>query len=151
MKLRPATPADAEPLAALHAAAFDAPWSAAAIAEVLSGPGAFGLVAADDAPLGMILARAIAGEAEILTVAVAPAARRRGLGRVLVDAARGLADQAGADSMFLEVAVDNAPAIALYEAAGFAAVGRRPGYYDRGAAGRIDALILRLDLNSATA
>jgi ribosomal-protein-alanine N-acetyltransferase len=68
-----------------------------------------------------------------------------------VDAARGRADQAGADSMFLEVAVDNAPAIALYEAAGFAAVGRRPGYYDRGAAGRVDALILRLDLNSATA
>jgi len=150
MKLIPATPADADALAALHAAAFEAPWSAAAIAQVLSGPGAFGLLASDGAPLGMILARAIAGEAEILTIAVAPAARRRGLGRILVDAARALAVQAGAETLFLEVAVDNAAAIALYTAAGFVSAGRRPGYYDRGDAGRIDALILRLDLNIAS-
>jgi ribosomal-protein-alanine N-acetyltransferase len=148
MKLRPATPQDAEILAALHAKAFDPPWNAPAIANVLSGPGAFGLIAEDDAPAGMILARAIAGEAEILTIAVAPGARRSGLGRALVEAVCGLAGQSGAQTLFLEVAVDNAAAIGLYTAAGFTAAGRRRGYYDRGTEGRIDALILRLGLNS---
>jgi ribosomal-protein-alanine N-acetyltransferase len=51
----------------------------------------------------------------------------------------------------LEVGRDNPAAIALYEGLGFARVGVRRAYYDRGAAGRADALVMRLDLNSSTA
>jgi ribosomal-protein-alanine N-acetyltransferase len=151
MKLEPATLADADALARLHALAFDAPWSAREITAVLEGPGAFGFMARGDAPAGMILARAVAGEAEILTLAVDPAARRGGIGRALVTAACGAAAQAGAEAMFLEVAADNTAAISLYLDAGFAAAGLRRGYYDRGGQERMDALVLRLDLNSASA
>ena len=50
--------------------------------------------------------------------------------------------------MFLEVAEDNIAALALYHRAGFAAVGRRRGYYHRAGAAPVDAQVLRLDLNS---
>ena len=57
---------------------------------------------------------------------------------------------AGADVMFLEVAHDNLPALGLYEAAGFERAGLRRGYYDRGAAGSADAVVMRLDLGRET-
>jgi ribosomal-protein-alanine N-acetyltransferase len=99
--------------------------------------------------IGFILARTLAGEAEILTLAVAPLARRRGLAKRLVEAAIVQSLAAGADSLFLEVAADNAPAIALYVGAGFETVGRRRGYYaSPGGGAAQDALVMRLTLNS---
>lgn len=147
MKLRGAWGHEAGDLARVHAAAFANGWSADDIAQLLDGPGGFALVVEDgEAPVAFILCRAIAGEAEILTLAVDPRARRRGLGRALVEASTGAARMAGADAMFLEVAHDNAPAIGLYESAGFARAGVRRGYYDRGPQGRADAVVMRLDL-----
>ncbi len=150
MKLRGAWGHEAPVLAQVHAAAFDHAWSAAEIAQLLDGPGGFALLVETDAPLAFILCRAVAGEAEILTLAVDPAARRRGLARALVEAAAGAARMAGADVMFLEVAHDNLPALGLYEAAGFERAGLRRGYYDRGAAGSADAVVMRLDLGRET-
>ena len=146
MKLRGAWGHEADILAQVHASAFDNAWSGPEIAQMLDGPGGFALVVEDETPLAFILCRAIAGEAEILTLAVAPPARRRGLARALVDAAAGAARMAGAQALFLEVADDNAPAIGLYEAAGFSRAGLRRGYYHRGPAGAADALVMRLDL-----
>ena len=97
---------------------------------------------------GFILCRAAAGEAEILTLAVDPAARRGGHGRALVDLAMKVAALAGAESAFLEVAEDNTAAQALYIAAGFGLAGRRPRYYRRPDR-EIDALVMRRDLNSS--
>jgi ribosomal-protein-alanine N-acetyltransferase len=153
MRLEPATTADAPAMAALHIAAFDAPWGEAAITQLLTSPGGFGIVARDEAqpPAGFILARAIAGEAEILTLAVDPAARRGGIGRALLAAAIGLAQADGAVSMFLEVAEDNAAALGLYARAGFVEAGRRRGYYSRPGGAAVDARVLRLDLNSGRA
>jgi len=153
MRLQPVGADEAAALVQLHASSFDSPWSAADIAELLTGPGGFGLAAVDDDAefQAFILARAIAGEAEILTLAVAPARRRAGLARALVEAAAGVAASLGAESLFLEVAADNDAAIGLYRAAGFAEVGRRRGYYPRKAAAAIDALIMRRGLNSAPA
>lgn len=140
MTLRAATPDDADALAALHAAAFEHPWAASEIAALAAQPGAFALLVEG---LGFILCRVAAGEAEILTLAVDPAARRQGLGRALVEAAAGIAAQAGAETLFLEVADDNAAALGLYTGAGFSGVGRRRGYYASGA----DAVVMRLALN----
>lgn len=150
MKLRGAWGHEAPALAQVHAAAFDHAWSAAEIAQLLDGPGGFALLVETDTPLAFILCRAVAGEAEILTLAVDPAARRRGLARALVEAAAGAARMVGADVMFLEVAHDNLPALGLYEAAGFERAGLRRGYYDRGAAGSADAVVMRLDLGRET-
>ncbi len=119
------------------------------MAEVLASPLVFALQAGSP-PLGFILARAVAGEAEVLTLAVHPDARRQGAGLALVQAAAEVALATGAETLWLEVAEDNAAALALYAAAGFEEAGRRRGYYPR-ADGRADALTLRCRLNSAPA
>lgn len=128
-------------MALLHAAAFPpgARWGADAMALQLGLPGAFGWIAPAG---GMVLARTAADEAEVLTLAVDPGARRRGVGRMLLAQALETAGERGAGAMFLEVATANAPARALYIQAGFVAVGRRPGYY----AGGGEALVLRRPL-----
>ncbi|MBA4794767.1 MAG: ribosomal protein S18-alanine N-acetyltransferase [Phenylobacterium sp.] len=151
MKLAPVGAEAAETLAALHAQAFDPSWPAAQMASLAQGAGTIALLAEDESgPVGMILCRALFEAAEILTLAVAPAARRRGIGAALVRAAAGLAAQGGADNLFLEVAQDNPAAQALYRSLGFAEAGRRAGYYAR-AERRIDALVMRLDLNTRKA
>ncbi|HAL06313.1 MAG TPA: ribosomal-protein-alanine acetyltransferase, partial [Brevundimonas sp.] len=69
-------PIDPVLLAAIHAEAFETPWDAAALAELLASPGVFVVAEAD----GFILIRVVVDEAEILTLAVRPTARRAGLG-----------------------------------------------------------------------
>jgi len=137
----PATPAHAAALAAIHAAAFPPreAWGRDAIALQLALPGVFGLVEQQG---GMILARVAADEAEILTLAVLPAMRRRGLGRALLLLAMAEARRRGAASLALEVAADNRAGRALYEQAGFVRVGHRRRYYADGS----DALVLRARL-----
>jgi ribosomal-protein-alanine N-acetyltransferase len=149
VNLRPATRADGAALAELHAAAFEEPWSADEILRFAEDRGGFALTVEDGAGAlsGFILCRLIAGEAEVLTLAVRPAARRRGLGRALLEAALTLA-QPSATTMFLEVAADNPGAVALYAGAGFETVGRRSGYYGRAGAASVDALVMRRALNS---
>lgn len=128
--------ADAPALAALHRAAFAEAWGPDAIALMLGLPGAFGLHEADR---GFVLARVAADEAEILTLAVVPEARRQGVGGALLAGAMAQAAARGAGAMFLEVAAGNAAARGLYAVAGFVEVGRRRGYY----AGGADAVVLR--------
>ena len=149
MKLTAATPADAPAMASAHAQAFDTPWDEMDFEDLLDGDGVFGFVVRGEDPAGVLVCRAIAGEAEILTVGVAPWARRQGVARALMAAAIGAARAVGAADMFLEVDVDNAPAVTLYERLGFVRTGVRKDYYDRGAAGRADALVMRLDLTSS--
>jgi ribosomal-protein-alanine N-acetyltransferase len=146
MNLVWATAAEAPAMAAVHACAFDPPWRADEFEDLLEGAGIFGFLALDDAPLGAVLCRVAADEMEVLTLGVDPKVRRRGVGKALVTAALGAARQAGAATAFLEVAVDNAAGAALYAALGFRRDGVRRAYYDRGAAGKVDALVMRLDL-----
>lgn len=134
-----------EALAALHAQAFDPSWSVAEFSSLLDTPGTFAVAETD----GFILVRAVAGEAEIITLAVAPPARRRGLARRLIEQAVVRALALGAEALFLEVAEDNVPALGLYRGLGFEVVGRRRGYYARGGGDPpADALVMRLALNS---
>lgn len=134
----------AEALAALHALAFppEERWGADALRLMLEMPGSFGLYAAEG---GFILARVAADEAEVLTLAVAPAARRQGVGAALLETALTLVEEAGAGVMFLEVSTGNAAARALYAGAGFTEVGRRPRYYADGS----DALVLSRRLSGS--
>jgi len=115
-----------------------------AIADLLASPGAFAFHHRD----GFVLARIAGGEAEILTLAVVPPARGKGLGRALLQAAIARAQEQGAHAMFLEVGSDNPHALALYAGLGFTKVGMRKGYYASasGGSGGGDALVLRLSL-----
>ncbi len=132
---------DAAALAALHEAAFPPAdrWGADAIRLMLEMPGTFAI---HEPGQGFVLARVAAEEAEILTLAVHPAARRRGRGAALLAGAMMGAAARGAEAMFLEVAESNAAGRALYAAAGFSEVGRRRRYYPDGG----DALVLRRSL-----
>jgi len=141
-------------LARLHATSFPEPWTAGAIAELLAMPGAFALLAQGGdgeagpppAPLGFTLCRAAAGECELLTLAVLPEARRRGVGRALLDTACTHARAYGGEAVFLEVAEDNHAARRLYAGQGFEVVGRRAHYYRVPGGGAGAALQLRLQL-----
>lgn len=144
MRPAPAAPCEAGRLAALHARCFERPWSEADLGAMLADDA----ILAFAAPDGFILLRAVGPEAEVLTVAVDPAARRGGLGRGLLDQATEAAARRGVETVFLEVGADNAPALALYAAAGFVPVGRRRGYYPRADHAAVDALTLRLRLPS---
>ncbi len=131
-----------EALAALHTRCFTTPrpWTAAEFEGFLADPLAFLLVEGDAA---FLLGRAVAGEAELLTLAVAPEARGRGLGIRLVSRFLYQARLRQAGAALLEVAADNAAALALYARAGFVEVGRRRGYYRLPDGRAVDALVLR--------
>ncbi len=125
-------------MAALYARAFpqSRPWSADEIARLMAAPG-FAVTSA----AGFALGRAVAGEAELVTVAVEPAARRQGQGRALLAAFDARARTLGAETAFLEVAEDNTAAQGLYRATGWVETGRRKGYYRR-AASAVDAVMM---------
>ncbi len=139
--IRPASQPYVPALAAIHAAAFaaDEAWGEDAISLQLALPGAFGFL---DERGGMLLARVTLDEAEILTLAVAPHARRQGIARLLLEAACKETQLRGGRTIFLEVAEGNVPARQLYARFGFFEVGRRPRYYPNLA----DALVLRMNI-----
>jgi ribosomal-protein-alanine N-acetyltransferase len=131
------TPAE---MAALHARSFTTPrpWSEAEITALLASPLVFALTR----PGAFLLGRVVAGEAELLTIAVHPDQRRAGLGGALVAAFLTESRARGGESAFLEVAEANTAARALYAACGFASAGRRRGYYHRPDGASEDALVL---------
>ena len=146
---RLAGPEEAETAAQIHAAAFagrERAWSAAEFRDLLGGDAFLLLAGPAGAPVALLLGRAAGGEAELLTLGAAPAARRRGAARALLAGFAAEARARGAEVAFLEVAEDNAPARALYHAAGWAQAGRRKAYARRPDGTRMDALVLRLPL-----
>jgi ribosomal-protein-alanine N-acetyltransferase len=136
--MRPKAQADVTELARLHALCFEDAWNAKALEDLLKTPGTSAFAASD----GFILIRLAGDEAEVLTIAVAPTARRKGKASALLDEAMRDAAGRGAHTMFLEVATSNEAASALYKRFGFREVGRRKAYY----APSEDALILRAEL-----
>lgn len=127
-------------LAELHQRCFDMPrpWRAPEFAALLEGPGTFIL----SSEAGFVLARVILDEAEILTLAIDPARRRQGEGRVLVGRFLQEAARRGATRAFLEVARGNDAAIALYHSCGFGQAGMRKAYYINPDGRPVDALVL---------
>lgn len=134
---------DEAAVAALLAAAPEAaPWSAASCAS-FAAAGQGWLARRGGEAAGFIAARVVADECEILNLAVAPAYRRRGVGRRLVERALAEARRAGARRCWLEVRASNAGAITFYEAMGFRRAGLRRAYYS---APVEDAVVMSLAL-----
>lgn len=138
---------NAEALAALHAVCFKVPrpWDVREFTGLLADPLVFVLVEAD---AGFLVGRAVAGEAEVLTLAVAPEARRRGLAARLLSRFVYQARLRGAEAAFLEVAAGNVAAIGLYRAQGFAEAGRRRGYFRHADGWAEDAIVMRRALRN---
>ena len=90
---------------------------------------------------GFIVWRVVADEAELITIGVAPDARRTGIGAAMIGIMEGELKKAGVKSVFLEVAENNTPARKLYEQNGYVQIGTRPKYYDG-----IDAIMMKKEL-----
>ena len=95
---------------------------------------------------GFALIRIAADEAELLTIAVDPKWRGKGVGRALMDAAFADLMLSPARRMFLEVDEQNVPAIRLYKRLGFEAISTRKGYYPRPDGSAATALVMARDL-----
>lgn len=146
--LERARPMDAAAMAAIHARSFRIGWDENEMLRMIADHAVVAHVirrraGADVA--GFVLSRITVDEAEIFTVAVTPAMRGRGYAGFLLDNHLPALARAGARSVFLEVATNNAAALALYAGKGFARAGLRKGYY-RTADGASDALVMHRDL-----
>jgi len=135
--------------AAIHAASFLHPWQETDFEQLFVGPGTFadGAIEEKEERLaGFIISRIAAGEAEILTLAVAPSWRRRGVATQLLAPHLSALAANRAARIFLEVEAENAAALALYANFGFEKVGERKSYYRGAGAEPKPALVMRLDL-----
>ena len=152
--MRPALVMDGARMAAIHAEGFAVGWGrldieqmvlTGDVADVLISQGVLG-----DIVTGFAISRAVLDEAELLTIALDREVRGRGLAAPLLRRHAERVRRAGAASLFLEVAADNAPALALYRGLGMVEIGRRKGYYpalDTAPQTRRDALTMRWDIS----
>ena len=167
--LRRATRADLARVHEIERASFSDPWTRESFASLLGNPHVHFAVAeaggeidvsavsgvrgvspltpraAAPAVVGYIVTWLVVDEAEVANVAVAPEARGRQLGALLLDDALRVARERGATTVYLEVRESNVPARALYASRGFSQVGRRRNYYRRPVE---DALVMRLELDA---
>ncbi len=136
---------DAVTMAELHARTFPAPtaWDAAEFEDLLTQDSVRAFAIQTDQNLSaFVLIQLAADQAEILTIATAPALQRQGLAaRLFADTEASLVEQ-GYKTWLLDVAEDNAAAISFYQKIGFAADGRRTDYYKRPGGNRIDAVLM---------
>ena len=146
---------DAPEIARLHADCFARNWDEATIERYLGDPGCIVKLArrpAESTPIGFLICRIGAGEAEVLTVAVEASSRIRGIANALWNAALQDIVSRGVARVVLEVDENNVPAQALYRNQGFCEVGRRKSYYPAADGGSAqDALIMALDLRTRQA
>jgi ribosomal-protein-alanine acetyltransferase len=149
-ELRVATPNDLNAIMALETSTFESDaWSAQSMSSELGSPHTYYLFGFDPATpdvlagYGGLLAPRGSGGGDIQTLAVAPDARRHGLGRILVTSLVAEAAARGAGEVFLEVRADNPNARALYDSLGFEQIAVRAKYYQPEG---IDAQVMRVRL-----
>lgn len=141
-------------LAEIHRQSFAAPWSDGELQKMLSNPLYIGLLArrvggGAQPPLGFVLIRVAADEAEIITIAVSTRHRHRGIATALMNASIRRLQEDRIKTVFLEVDSANQNAIRLYTQLGFITVSDRVGYYrrtDEETGKRSNALVMRLEL-----
>lgn len=147
LSIRPAVMADARAISEIHAGSFDRPWGLMEFERLLAEENILAHVAIAEATRseaqGFVLSRLAADEAEILSIAVAPARRGEGLSSQLLNAHRDMLALSRIKTLFLEVEDGNRPALALYARQGFAEVARRDAYYRKADGSAATALVMR--------
>jgi [ribosomal protein S18]-alanine N-acetyltransferase len=138
---------DIEALVGIYASSFEASWSPRTIGDFVDTADVF----VCGKPLsGFIIVTRVLDEAEVITLAIAPNARRLGHASALLEYAWEFLTAQGCKRVFLEVAQDNHAAQRLYLNAGFGQVGLRKGYYARRDGQSVDALVLERTLSANT-
>jgi ribosomal-protein-alanine N-acetyltransferase len=148
LHIEPGRVEDARTLAKLHAQGFFRGWPREDFATYLMQPETPVYVACDARRriAGFLMLRLLGDDTELITVAVDPKWRGKGVGRALLRAAFADLIQSSSRRMLLEVAADNPAALRLYRSEGFAEIGRREGYYARANGQPATALVMARDL-----
>lgn len=146
VQIRPATEVDLPRILVIEAASYDYPWSQGNFADSLKSGYGVWLREVEGEVTAYYVVMTGAGEAHLLNLTVAPAWRRRGIGREMLDDCLRRACEAAAHIVLLEVRTSNTGAIALYHQSGFSDLAVRRGYYPA-AQGREDALIMSRTLS----
>jgi [ribosomal protein S18]-alanine N-acetyltransferase len=151
-KVIPVTESSAGLLAAIHEECFPNYWNTSDFTNFFAVQNTFAAIteapAQPDAPLAMAVWRIQHEQADIITLAVRPSYRRRGLARQLLHYTLEHMKIAGVTSVFLDVESGNQPAISLYEAHGFTYVRRRRLYYRQKDGSYTDALVMTKKLKA---
>jgi len=143
--LRIAVSDDTGDLARLHARCFPRGWDETSIGTFVANPACMVFIASAgeaNACHGFLIARSASSEAEILTLAVDPGHRHKGVARALLAATIARLKLTGITQLFLEVESDNEAAECLYRGFGAKSVGHRPAYYEHDADASIFSLAL---------
>lgn len=148
LHVEPAETRDAQRLAQLHEQSFFRGWPVSDFTAFLADRATPAYIACDAKRriAGFALIRLVADESELLTIAVDPKWRGKGVGRALMQAVFADLMMSPARKMFLEVDEQNRPAIRLYEKLGFSTISRRQGYYPRPDGSAATALVMARDL-----
>jgi [ribosomal protein S18]-alanine N-acetyltransferase len=146
--IRAARGEDSPTLSTLHAQGFDRAWGISDFEALIADRSVMGHVACirSARPIGFVLSRMAADEAEILSIVIDRGKRGQGHAQRLL--AQHLDDilRQRIRKMFLEVEAENRPAIGLYRGFGFIEVGRRSSYYRKADGSSADAIVMRKDL-----
>ena len=139
-------------MASIHEQGFDRAWGSSEISMLMQGAGVFSLIAKtigkpDNPPVGFIMIRMAADEAEILSIAVNKSSRRRSVGQQLMAETIRRLQSERTKTLFLEVAATNSAAIGLYNVLKFKTISERQNYYSRPDENNAAALVMRLDLD----
>ena len=148
LHVEPAETRDAKDLARIHGQSFYRGWPTSDFQSFLEDRNTPAYIACDAKRriAGFALIRTVADEAELLTIAVEPRWRGKGVGRALMEAAFADLMMSPARRMFLEVDEQNLAAIRLYEKLGFSTISSRKGYYARADGSAATALVMARDL-----
>lgn len=147
LTVRAAKPEDLAALLEIENLASHDPWGERAILSQLSSEVGASLVCEEDGRvLGSLYLSLCAPEGEVLALAVLPEARRRGIGRLLLENGMKMLKSGGACVLYLDVRVSNTPALALYSSLGFREIGRRRGFYSHP---KEDAVLMERELTDA--
>ncbi|MCR4792768.1 MAG: ribosomal protein S18-alanine N-acetyltransferase [Lachnospiraceae bacterium] len=136
LKIRKMEFSDIAPLAYIEQQCFSRPWSAREFGHLIEKSDAYYLIAevTDEngarKVVGTAGMRIVCGEGDIDNVAVLPEFRGQGVASALVERLVADGREKGVEEFTLEVRVTNAPAIRVYEKAGFVSEGIRPGFYE---------------------
>ncbi|MFO0389675.1 MAG: ribosomal protein S18-alanine N-acetyltransferase [Alphaproteobacteria bacterium] len=138
----------AELLSDVHTQCFPHYWDKDAFNDFFSVAGTMALLAEADKVVGMLVYRISHEQADIITIAVLPEFRRKGIARLLMDKALQALQGQGVETLFLDVEYGNQPAISLYEALGFSHQRRRRQYYRQTDGTCTDALVMTKKVTS---
>ena len=144
MQIRIATLEDLEGIHQVESVSFNDPWSKQSFSDELNNPMTTYLVAEQDKDiLGFVGMWEVVGEGQITNVAVHTKARKRGIGKALIDALVDYSKSRKLEVLLLEVRESNEPAKSLYSLNGFKEIGKRKNYYTKPTE---DALLMALAL-----